>query len=146
MARTARRYDLDLPLTFNDGRPIPVERFEQVERRLLERFGGVTSQQRDFPLRGIWQGEAQLYLDQAIVMTALDFRRQGSARFITGAKRDLLRQFEQLEILITESTLRVYRAGHAAPAFFRTAGWVFHRRCSQKYCSGCRRTSRSSAL
>ncbi|HET6575505.1 MAG TPA: hypothetical protein VFG68_18020 [Fimbriiglobus sp.] len=108
MARTARRYDLYLPLTFNDARAIPVEQFEQVERRLLDRFGGVTSQQRDFPMRGIWQGGTQLYLDQVIVMTVLDFRRQGSARFIAGLKRDLLRQFDQLEILITESTLRVH--------------------------------------
>jgi hypothetical protein len=59
-------------------------------------------------MRGIWQGAAQLYLDQVIVMTMLDFRHQGSTRFIAGLKRDLLRQFDQLEILITESALRVH--------------------------------------
>jgi hypothetical protein len=108
MARAARRYDLYLPLTFNDGRSIPAEHFEQVEWRLLERFGGVTAQQRDFPHRGIWQGGTQLYFDQVIVMTVLDFRPRGSSRFIAGLKRDLLRQFDQLEILITESALRVH--------------------------------------
>jgi len=108
MARAARRYDLYLPLTFNDGRTIPVGQFDGVERRLLDRFGGVTSQQRDFPMRGIWQGETQLYLDQVIVMTVLDFRPAGSSRFITALKRDLLREFDQLEILITESALRVH--------------------------------------
>src|SRR5205807_9868512 len=100
MPRTARRYDLYLPLTFNDGRPIPDHDLDEVERRLLQRFGGVTSQQRDFPMRGIWQGETQLYLDQVIVMTVLDFRRQGSTQFIAKLKRDLLREFKQLEILI----------------------------------------------
>ncbi|HEY1375832.1 MAG TPA: hypothetical protein VGF55_03525 [Gemmataceae bacterium] len=108
MAKSARRYDLYLPLTFNDGRPIPDAAFEAVERRLLSHFGGVTSQQRDFPLRGIWQGETQLYLDQVIVMTVLDFRSRGSTRFIGAMKRDLLREFDQLEILITESALRVH--------------------------------------
>jgi hypothetical protein len=108
MAKAARRYDLYLPLTFNDGRPIADSLFDAVERRLLAHFGGVTSQQRDFPLRGIWQGESQLYLDQVIVMTALDFRGRGSARFIATLKRDLLRDFDQLEILITESSLRVH--------------------------------------
>lgn len=82
--------------------------FEEVERQPLTRFGGVTSQQREFPLRGIWQGEAQLCLDQVIVMTALDFRLQGSGRFIAAIKQHLLRAFDQLEILITESALRVY--------------------------------------
>lgn len=75
---------------------------------MLKRFGGVTSQQRDFPLRGIWQGETQLYFDQVIVMTALDFRPRGSSGFITELKRDLKREFDQLEILITESSLRVH--------------------------------------
>ena len=108
MARSARRYDIFLPLMFNDGRAIPIGYFEQVERQLLERFGGVTSQEREFPLRGIWQGETQLYFDQVIVMTALDFRPRGSSRFIAGLKRELLCRFDQLEILITESALHVH--------------------------------------
>src|SRR5437868_14208248 len=35
MARDARRYDIYLPLTFNDGRPIPEEHFEVVKHQLL---------------------------------------------------------------------------------------------------------------
>ncbi|HEV3262460.1 MAG TPA: hypothetical protein VG013_36750 [Gemmataceae bacterium] len=108
MPRSARRYDLYLPLTDNTGRPLADEVFDAVERRLLARFGGLTSQQRDFPLRGIWQGAARLYLDQVIVMTVLDFRRQGSPRFVAQLKRDLLRELDQLEILITEQPLRVH--------------------------------------
>ena len=108
MARLARRYDLYLPLTENAGRPIADAAFDAVERRLVARFGGLTSYQRDFPLRGIWQGEARLYLDQVIIMTVLDFRRRGSTRFIAQLKRDLLRDFDQLEILITEQSLRVH--------------------------------------
>ena len=72
MARSARRYDIYLPLTYNDGSPVEDEKFDDMERRLIERFNGLTSQQRDFPLRGIWQGEAHLYFDQVITMTVLD--------------------------------------------------------------------------
>src|SRR5207249_4088549 len=82
MAKAARRYDLYLPLTSNDGRPFPDDLFEDVQRRLLDRFGGLTAQQREFPLQGIWQGGTRLYLDLVIIMTALDFRREGSGRFI----------------------------------------------------------------
>jgi hypothetical protein len=99
---------LYLALTYNDGRPIEDETFDAVERRLLAQFGGLTALQRDFPLRGIWQGETRLYLDQVIIMTVLDFRRRGSAKFLKQLKGDLLRQFDQFEILITESPLRVY--------------------------------------
>jgi len=108
MSRSARRYDLYLPVTDNSGRPIADAIFDFVELRLLARFGGLTSQQRDFPLRGTWKGEGRLYLDQVIIMTALDFRRQGSARFIAQLKQALLRDFDQLEILITEQSLRVH--------------------------------------
>lgn len=41
-------------------------------------------------------------------MTVLDFRRQGSTRFMAQLKQDLLRQLDQLEILITEQSLRVH--------------------------------------
>ncbi len=108
MPRSARRYDLYLPLTYNDGRPIADEVFKAVQGRLLAQFGGLTAQQREFPLQGIWQGGTRLYLDQVIIMTALDFRRQGSARFIAQLKQALLREFDQLEILITEQSLRVH--------------------------------------
>ncbi len=108
MPKTARRYEVYLPLTFNDGRPIPREHFERVEGRLLARFVGLTAQQQAFPMRGMWFAGRQLYTDQVIVIASLDFRRRGSARFIAQLKRDLLRDFDQLEILITESLLRVH--------------------------------------
>jgi hypothetical protein len=108
MARSARRYDVYLPLTDNAGRPFPDALFDDVEGRLIDRFGGLTSQQRQFPLRGIWQGTSRLYLDQVVVMTVLDFRRQGSARFITQLKKSLLERFDQEEVLITEQVLRVH--------------------------------------
>jgi hypothetical protein len=108
MPRAARRYDLYLPLADNEGRPFADELFKGVHQRLLDRFGGLTAQQRDFPLQGIWQGAARLYLDQVIVITVLDFRRQGSTRFLAQLKGALLREFEQLEILITEQPLRVH--------------------------------------
>ncbi len=108
MPRTARRYDVYLPPADNDGRPFPDELFHAVQGRLLARFGGLTSQQRQFPLQGIWQGDTRLYLDLVVIMTVLDFRRQGSTRFIAQLKKALLREFEQLEILITEQPLRVH--------------------------------------
>jgi hypothetical protein len=108
MPRTARRYDLYLPLTDNEGSPIADDVFQGVQRRLLDRFGGLTVQKRDFPLQGIWQGDRRLYFDQIILITVLDFRRQGSPRFIAQLKQALLQEFKQLELLITEQALRVH--------------------------------------
>ena len=108
MAKSARRYDFYLPLADNDGRLIPAATFDAVERQFFARFGGITSQQPEFPLRGAWKEGEQIYLDQIVVVTVLDFRPRGSARFIAELKQDLLHDFKQLEILITEQALRVH--------------------------------------
>jgi hypothetical protein len=108
MPKPARRYDVYLPLTDNQGRPFADELFDAVERRFVARFTGLTTMQRDFPLRGIWEDEARVYLDQVIILTALDLRTRGSTRFIAQMKQDLLRDFDQQEVLITEHPLRVH--------------------------------------
>jgi hypothetical protein len=108
MVRSARRYDIYLPLTDNDGALFPDSHYSVVENRLLAQFSGYTTQQRKFPFRGRWQEGSKVYNDQVVVLTAIDFRRSGSTRFIARLKMDLLRQFEQLEILITETALRVH--------------------------------------
>jgi len=108
MAKSARRYDIYLPVTYNDGSPIPREKYDDVEDRLLGHFGGLTSQRREFPFQGKWQESAKIYEDRIVVLTALDFRRGGSTRFIAQLKANLLREFDQLEILITEIALRVH--------------------------------------
>ena len=108
MAKAARRYDLYLPLRDNNRQPFPGTLLDSVEQRLMARFGGLTMQQRGFPLRGIWQESARVYVDEIIIMSVLDFRPQGSARFISQLKKALLHEFDQLEILITEQFLRVH--------------------------------------
>jgi len=108
MARLARRYDLFLPTIHNDGRRIPRRSFVSLEARLLSRFGGLTSQRTEFPLKGIWQGKSRVYVDPVIMMTVLDFRVNGSDRFLSDLKYQLLEEFAQEEILITEIALRVH--------------------------------------
>src|SRR5262245_36415222 len=108
MPRAARRYDIHVPLAFNDGRPISRRQIKSVENRLLEHFGGVTGVKPDQALRGLWRSEIRIFIDQVIVLTVVDFCPRGIARFIAELKRDLLRDFEQLEILITETALRVH--------------------------------------
>ncbi|MCI0376271.1 MAG: hypothetical protein L0215_01560 [Gemmataceae bacterium] len=108
MARSARRFDFYLPLADNTGRAIAKDKFAWVETTLLARFGGLTAQKRDFPLKGIWQGDKRVFIDEVILMTVLDFQHRDNARFINKFKKELRRDFEQIEILITESTLRVH--------------------------------------
>ena len=47
-----RRYEMLLPLRYNDGRPIDEELFEQTREELVAQFGGVCFQPS--VLRGVW--------------------------------------------------------------------------------------------
>ena len=104
MAKRIRGIEIYLPLDYNDGEPIPVSKFVTLEDELLRRFGGVTSLQRQFPLQGAWRSGAEIYYDEVVVFSAMDFREEThleSLRYLKRLKERLKKKFDQLEILIT---------------------------------------------
>jgi hypothetical protein len=108
MARPIRSIDLYLPLDYNDGEPIPVSKYIALQQELLNRFGGVTSEQRQFPLQGVWQTGTDVYYDRVVVFTAMDFRQETQLqclRYLGRLKDRLKKKFDQLEILITVTEL-----------------------------------------
>ncbi len=108
MARPIKSIDIYLPLDFNDGRPVPEARFVSLQQELLNRYGGVTSTQRQFPLQGLWRTKAEVFQDRVVVFTAMDFRTENqfqSLRYLERLKTRLRKKFDQLEILITVQEL-----------------------------------------
>ena len=110
LPKQARRYDIYLPLLYNNGTDIEEEKFVQVQRELFRKFGGLTSIKREFPLRGIWGNETTVYEDEIIILTAIDFsgNLEETEQFITEYKEMLKIRFEQEEILITGQDLTIY--------------------------------------
>jgi len=108
MARAIRKIEVYLPLDFNDGRPIPESKYLALQQELLNRFGGVTSVQRQFPLQGIWQSGTSVYHDRVVVFSVMDFgawTQLQCLRHLDRLKGRLKRKFDQLEILITVEEL-----------------------------------------
>jgi hypothetical protein len=108
MARPIRSIDVCLPLDHNDGRPIPESKYVALQRELLARFGGVTSVQRQFPLQGVWQSEAEVYHDRVVIFSVMDFRdgtQLDCLRYLDRLKGRLKKKFDRLEILITVAEL-----------------------------------------
>jgi inorganic pyrophosphatase len=104
MAKPIRGIEIFLPLEFNDGTPIPDLHYLNLQEELLRRFGGVTSVQRQFPLQGIWQNETDVYSDNIVVFSAMDFGSRTQLeclRYLQRLKGRLKKEFDQLEILIT---------------------------------------------
>ena len=111
MARPIRSIAIYVPLDYNDGPPISESQYVALQQELLTRFGGVTSVQRQFPLQGVWQTGTDIYQDRVVVFSVMDFR-EGTPleclRYLEKLKGRLKKKFDQLEILITESPLRVH--------------------------------------
>ena len=108
MARPIRHIEVYLPLDYNDGRPILESKFISLAHELLTRFNGVTSNQRQFPLAGVWKSATDTYYDRVVVFSMMDFRADSQLaclQYLTRLKERLKKKFDQLEILITVSEL-----------------------------------------
>ncbi len=108
MARPIRNIEIYLPLDYNDGRAIPESKYISIQRELLNRFGGVTSVQRQFPLQGVWQSGTAIYHDRVVVFSVMDFREESQLeclRYLERLKGRLKKKLDQLEILIAVAEL-----------------------------------------
>src|SRR3954453_21398565 len=108
MAGPIRSIEFYLPLDYNTGEPIPESKYVALQQELLNRFGGVTSVQRQFPLQGVWQSGPDIYHDRVVVFSVMDFREETQLQclhYLERLKGRLKRRFDQLEILITAAEL-----------------------------------------
>ncbi|MBI3193995.1 MAG: hypothetical protein HYZ34_05925 [Ignavibacteriae bacterium] len=99
-------YTIFLPLQYNDGRIIELEKFEQVEKELVALFGGITMSSEKAPLRGIWLYKGVQYNDQIVKIEIVAENDTSTEHFFQNYKERLKDMFEQLDILITVSEVR----------------------------------------
>ena len=94
-----KEYDIFIPLTYNDGTPIEVKKLQDLQRRLLEQFGGLTFFPQ--PNEGFWRMGEVTYRDEIVIFRVIS-RELDSRAFLTELKLDLRKEFKQEEILIIE--------------------------------------------
>jgi hypothetical protein len=58
------RFEILLPLFYNDGRPIEREKFVETDDELVRQFGAVSTD--SVTVRGLWQYQSTLYHDQLL--------------------------------------------------------------------------------
>jgi hypothetical protein len=93
-----RRYEILLPLKYNDGEPIPAEVLYQTREDLLARFDGVNF--LPHPILGIWIHEGHRYEDESVRLTIDVDDTEENQFFFINLKAILLERFQQLEIYI----------------------------------------------
>lgn len=98
MSQPFRRYEILLPLRFNDGRPVPPELFEESLADLRLRFGESCETQTT---RGRWKHEEQIYSDELMRMYVDVPDVAENRQFFSGLKERLKARFHQLDIWMT---------------------------------------------
>ncbi len=93
-----RRYELLLPLRFNDGQSVPEDLVAQTLIELREQFGAVSTETQI--IRGIWQHEGTMYRDD-LTRIFVDVPDTPESRsFFPAFKERLKARFQQLDIWI----------------------------------------------
>jgi hypothetical protein len=93
-----RRYEMLLPLVYNDGRPVEREKHEKTHEELVARFGAASS--LPATLRGVWVHEGRRYEEDFLRLFVDVPDTRANRQFFVRLKATLLTRFEQLEIYI----------------------------------------------
>jgi len=100
-----KRYEVLLPVRYNDGAPIEEEKFQQTWLEARQQFGGLTIDLH--PLRGIWVHGETVYEDELIrLILDVDDTPENRDWFLRW-KETLKGRFQQLEIWMVAISIEV---------------------------------------
>ena len=100
-----RRYEILLPLQYNDGSPVPPEDLNKTREEILARFDGVSIQPGT--ISGIWIHEGARYEDSLVRLTVDVEDTAENRQFFVDWKPSLLQRFQQIDLYITSFLIDV---------------------------------------
>jgi hypothetical protein len=101
----SRRYEILLPLQFNDGQPVPDALRGDVLLELRRRFGAVTWETQT--IRGAWEDAGRLYRDDLMRVIVDVPDTSDNRQFFREFKERLKPRFRQLDIWMTTHLVEV---------------------------------------
>jgi hypothetical protein len=105
MNSTFRRFEILLPLRFNDGQPIPETLVAETLLEIEDRFGAVSAETQQ--IHGIWRHAGRSYRDELtrIFVDVPDVPE--SVTFFRELKERLKSRFQQIDIWMTSHPVDV---------------------------------------
>ena len=100
-----RRYEILLPLRFNDGQSVPPELVADTVLRLREHFGAVSWD--NSPIKGQWQHEGAVYRDDLVRVFVDVADTPENRQFFQHFKEHVKTSFQQLDIWLTSYPIDV---------------------------------------
>jgi len=102
-----RKYEIYLPLKYNDGRDIEPEKIKQIKEELIARFGAITASSRSSPYQGTWKYGGVEYIDDIIKVEIVTSDDKLTKQFLKDFKKRLKESLQQVDILITTHGIQV---------------------------------------
>jgi hypothetical protein len=105
MTKSYRRFEILLPLTFNDEQPVPDELISETLLELRARFGAISSETQT--IQGTWSHLGQVYRDELFRVFVDVPDTAASREFFVAFKESLKQRFGQLDLWITSYAIEV---------------------------------------
>lgn len=105
MSRTVRRFEVLLPLRFNDGQSVPDQLVADTLIELEVRFGAVSCETQT--IRGLWRHEGQPFRDDLVRVFVDGPDVPESREFFIEFKERLKARFQQLDIWLSTYPIEV---------------------------------------
>ena len=102
-----RKYEIYLPLKYNDGKDIEPEKIKQIKQELVAKFGAITVSSRSSPYQGTWKYGGVEYIDDIIKIEILTSGDNVTKRLLKTFKERLKNDLRQFDILITTHGIQV---------------------------------------
>lgn len=93
------RYEILLPLFYNDGRQIEREKFVETDDELVQAFGATSTD--TVVVRGRWLYQSTIYQDQLVRVRIDVAETPENLQALRNIKETLKTRFDQLDIWIT---------------------------------------------
>ena len=101
-----KKYEIYLPLKYNDGREIEAEKIKQIREKLIVVFGALTVSSQSAPYQGSWKYGGVDFIDDIIKIEIIAAGDRKTDKFFKEFKEQLKRLLKQIDILITAQNIR----------------------------------------
>ena len=101
-----KKYEIYLPLKYNDGKEIEPEKIKRIREELIAVFGALTVCSLSAPYQGSWKYGGVNFIDEIIKIEIITSSDRKAERFFKEFKEHLKQLLKQVDILITAQDIR----------------------------------------
>ena len=96
-----KKYEIYLPLKYNDGREIEAEKIKQIREELVGMFGARTVSSQSAPNQGVWKYRGVDFVEDIIKIEIIAVADRKTQKFFQDFKGRLKLLLQQVDVLIT---------------------------------------------